>query len=213
MTNTTMNKSRLESFSDGVFAIIITLTIFEIKVPELQITELNETLLRNKVFDLLPLFGTFFLSVAVVAMFWLSHHFLFSMYAKTVDRVLTQLNFLYLAFLCLIPFSANLLGRYSSIPFAVVTYGVNIFLILVVSWVMTNYILLSPAVENGEFSSRTLKQGKIRLKFALGCTLTGIFVGFINTPIAIALYLFPVIFNNIPGMLTLTEKLFGFEIK
>jgi uncharacterized membrane protein len=208
-----MNKNRLETFSDGIFAIIITLTVFEIKVPELQFTELGNDLLRNKVFDLAPSFASFFLTVAVIAMFWLSHHFLFSLYAKNIDRVLTQLNFLYLAFLSLIPFSASLLGKYPSLPFAIITYGFNILLVLIVSWAMINYALLSPEIENGDISSRTMKQGKIRLNFALICTILGIIIGFWSTPIAIVLYLCPVVFTNIPGLLTFVEKLFGYEIK
>jgi uncharacterized membrane protein len=213
MTNTNMNKNRLEAFSDGIFAIIITLTVFEIKVPELQFAELSNELLRNKVLSLAPNFASFFLTVAVVAMFWLSHHFLFSLYAKNIDRVLTQLNFAYLAFLSLIPFSASLLGKYPSLPFAVIAYGFNILSVLMISWAMINYALISPQIENGEITSRTLKQGKIRLNFALICTGFGILMGFWNTPIAIVLYLFPVVFTNIPGMLTFCEKLFGFEIK
>jgi uncharacterized membrane protein len=208
-----MNKNRLEAFSDGIFAIIITLTVFEIKVPELQFSELSNDLLMNKVIDLAPSFASFFLTVAVIAMFWLSHHFLFSLYAKNIDRILTQLNFIYLSFLSLIPFSASLLGKYPSLPFATIVYGSNIFLVLIVSWAMINYTLLSPEIENGEISSRTIKQGRIRLNFALICTILGILIGFWNTPIAIFLYILPVVFTNIPGMLSLTEKLFGFEIK
>jgi uncharacterized membrane protein len=213
MINTNMNKNRLESFSDGIFAIIITLTVFEIKVPDLQFVELNNELLKNKVLTLAPSFASFFLTVAVVAMFWLSHHFLFSLYAKNIDRVLTQLNFIYLAFLSLIPFSASLLGKYPTLPFAIIGYGFNILLILLVNWAMMNYTLLSPEIENGEFSNRTLKQGKIRINFALICTVLGMVIGFWSTPIAIGLYLLPVVFNNIPGMLTLSEKMFGYEIK
>lgn len=208
-----MNKNQLENFSDGIFAIIITLTVFEIKVPELQLTELSNDLLKNKIFSLAPSFASFFLTVAVIAMFWLSHHFLFSLYAKNIDRILTQLNFAYLAFLSLIPFSASLLGKYPSLPFAIITYGINILLVLVVNWAMINYTLVSPEIENGHISNRTMKQGKIRLNFALICTILGIVIGFWNTPSAIILYLCPVIFTNIPRMLTLTEKLFGYEIK
>jgi uncharacterized membrane protein len=213
MINTNMNKNRLEAFSDGIFAIIITLTVFEIKVPELQFGELSSDLLRNKVFDLAPSFASFFLTIAVIAMFWLSHHFLFSLYAKNIDRILTQLNFIYLAFLSLIPFSASLLGKYPSLPFAVITYGFNILSVLIISWAMINYALISPHIENGEISSRTLKQGKIRLNFALVCTVFGMIIGIWNTPVAIVLYLFPVVFTNIPGMLTFSEKIFGYEIK
>lgn len=213
MINANMNKNRLESFSDGIFAIIITLTIIEIKVPELHSNDLNNDFLQHKVFELAPSFASFFLTVAVVAMFWLSHHFLFSLYAKNIDRVLTQLNFVYFAFLSLIPFSASLLGKYPSLPFAVVTYGVNILSVLLISWAMVNYTLLSPEIENGDISSRNIKQGKIRLNFGLICTTLGIIIGFWNTPIAIVLYLLPVVLTNIPGMLTLTERLLRYEIK
>jgi uncharacterized membrane protein len=208
-----MDKSRLEIFSDGVFAIIITLIVIEIRIPELDLMHTNNQELIRKIIEMSPLFASYFLSVAVVSMFWTGHHFLFNMYAKSADRVLTQLNFVYLAFLSIIPFSSSLLGRYPNLSSAVMFYGVNIILIFVVNRIMVDYSINSDTIENGPIMSRTRTQGRIRLYISLACTILGIIVATWNTGIAIFLYLIPVVFNNIPGLLNYSEKLFGFEIK
>jgi uncharacterized membrane protein len=100
-----MNKTRLEMFSDGVFAIIITILVLEIKVPELGAGTTN-TELWHALSEYGHILIGYFLSVAVIAMFWLNHHFLFHTNAKNIDRWVVQLNMLFLAILALIPFSA-----------------------------------------------------------------------------------------------------------
>lgn len=100
-----MNKLRLEAFSDGVFAIIITILVLEIKVPELG-PDVSNIELWHTLSEYGHILIGYFLSVAVIAMFWLSHHFLFHTGAKNIDRWVVQLNTFFLAILALIPFSA-----------------------------------------------------------------------------------------------------------
>lgn len=163
-----MNKTRLELFSDAVFAIIITILVLEIKVPELGITATNHQLWEALLEYKHILIG-YFLSVAVISMFWMSHHFMFNTHAKTIDRWVVQINMLFLSILALIPFSAGLIGSYPNLEVATVLYGCNILLASIINLVLYIYIQKSENVENGEISSRMRKQGHIRQ----GITLIG----------------------------------------
>src|SRR3954466_16056657 len=101
-----MNKSRLEAFSDGVFSIVMTLLVFDIKLPTTVAIHSNDTLLRELI-NIAPHISVYFVSFAVLSVFWINHHFLFNTFARSVDRWLNLLNLAYLSFVAFIPFSAN----------------------------------------------------------------------------------------------------------
>ena len=107
--------ARLEAFSDGVFAVAITLLILEIRVPQLQI-EGNRNLLLS-LGRLWPSFLAFVLSFFVVLLIWINHHELFRM-VNRVDRVLMFANGSLLLMVTFIPFSTAMLARYFGTPAA-----------------------------------------------------------------------------------------------
>lgn len=115
-----MNKSRLEAFSDGVFAIVITLLVLEIKVPHVKLEELSFALIA-----LTPKFFSFALSFIIIGLYWISHHNMLHFVAKT-DRISLWLNILILFTVCIIPFPTALLGDYPSSQIAVVFYGLTL---------------------------------------------------------------------------------------
>src|SRR5262245_23684787 len=98
---------RLITLSDGVFAIVLTLMVLEIHVPEFT----EATRLRSALEDIRPSFIAFVISFAIVGISWMAHRDLFSMLRLT-DRNLVWLNMLYLLPLSLIPFGAALLANY-----------------------------------------------------------------------------------------------------
>ncbi len=107
--------ARLEAFSDGVFAVAITLLILEIRVPQLQI-EGNRNLLVS-LGRLWPSFLAFVLSFFVVLVIWINHHELFRM-VNRVDRALMFANGSLLLMVTFIPFSTAMLARYFGTPAA-----------------------------------------------------------------------------------------------
>jgi uncharacterized membrane protein len=121
-----MKKSRLEAFSDGVFAIVITLLVLEIKVPHVTPEELN-----NKLFELIPKFFSFALSFVIIGVYWVAHHNMLHFIEK-IDRTALWLNILVLFTICIIPFPTALLGDYPFSTTPIVFYGstlacVNLF--------------------------------------------------------------------------------------
>ena len=117
---------RALAFSDGVFAFAITLLVTTLDVPELTGGDLNHQL-WEAFSDIWPRLGTFFLSFAVIGLLWLRHHRLFSR-VRQLDTMALVLNLGALAFIVLMPFSTEILGRYGDTPVAVTTYALNITL-------------------------------------------------------------------------------------
>jgi uncharacterized membrane protein len=207
-----MEKHRLELFSDAVFAIIITLLVIEMKVPENPDILSNSDLVHS-LSEMTSLLYSYFLSAAVVSSIWIGHHFIYQFQVKNIDRWVIQLNTLLLVILALMPFSAALLGRYPTFSISLQLYGINILAVYLVNFVLVEYIWRSDNIENGEITSRVRKQGKIRLYISISCTVLALLFSTFNSGLAITFYIIPLIFSNIPGILNAIEKLFGFRIE
>ena len=111
--------ARVLALSDGVFAIVITLLVLEIHVPDLGNGESLRTALR----EVRPSFVAFLISFVIVAISWAGHRDLFALIRRT-DRVLVWLNILYLLPLSILPFGASLLATYDREPVALRMYGI-----------------------------------------------------------------------------------------
>jgi TMEM175 potassium channel family protein len=131
--------ARVLALSDGVFAIIITLLVLEVHVPELtQGQSLNQALTEIR-----PSFQAFVISFILAGMYWVGHRDLFALIRRT-DRGLVWLNILYLLPLCLLPFGAGLLGRYDQEPVALRIYGLLLVAIAVMRVVIWLYATNRP---------------------------------------------------------------------
>lgn len=113
--------SRIVAFSDGVFAIAITLLVLSFGVPEhLHGESLSEALWGQR-HNLLA----YAISFAVIGRFWLLHHRFFTD-VVAFDRRLLGLNLFYLAWIVLIPFSSDVLGDHGGQAASVILYAVNL---------------------------------------------------------------------------------------
>ncbi len=110
--------ARLMALSDGVFAIIITLLVLEIHVPDLT----GGQQLSDALHEVRPSLVAFLLSFFVVAIAWTGHRDLFALIRLT-DRNLVWLNLLYMLPLSLVPFGAALIARYDRDSVALRMYG------------------------------------------------------------------------------------------
>jgi uncharacterized membrane protein len=216
-----MNKIRLEAITDGIFAIVMTLLVIEIRVPELHDTFSNGKLL-TEIEHLIPLFLSFFLSFAVLLNYWTSHNFLISTMAKNVDRNLSYINFMFLSFVSLIPFSSHLLGSYPESGVAVAFYSSNVLIIALLIFWIREYITRSPRIENpeianfkidaiGKYNKKDRFYGTARIVLSIGCSVLALGLSFINTYLAIVLLLIPVLTGAIPGSLAFLLKITGLE--
>src|SRR5919197_357484 len=114
--------NRIVAFSDGVFAIAITLLVLGLTVPE-DSSNITRELLDNRD-DLIA----YAISFAVLGRYCLAHHRFFSALER-FDGRLMGLNLAYLAFIALVPFSSEVLGDYSREADAVIVYAINMILV------------------------------------------------------------------------------------
>lgn len=101
-----MDRSRLEAFSDGVFAVAITLLALDLVVPGPGGPSLAE-----KLQDHLPSFAAFIVSFLTIGIIWVNHHAMFKNFAK-IDRPLLFINLLLLFFVVCIPFATSTFAAY-----------------------------------------------------------------------------------------------------
>ena len=99
-----MNKSRVEAFSDGVFAIAITLLVLTIAEPK------NYGNLGSELWDRWPSLAAYVVSFFVIGIMWLNHHSVFS-YFERIDRPLVYLNQLLLLTVVFVPYPTGVLGE------------------------------------------------------------------------------------------------------
>lgn len=202
-----MDKNRIEGLSDGVFAIVMTLIVLEIHIPKLPLDASN-TEIWTELAHLLPVFGSFVLSFAVLVTYWVSHHFMITTFAKTVDRSLAYLNILFLLVIALIPFSASLLGLYNQNQLAVVWYGSHVLIIAGVLFLMRRHIVNTPKIEVNDFSDLDRRYSNIRIWLPIVMTVLGILISFISTVAAVLCFVLPLFISIIPGSVAYLDRLF-----
>lgn len=122
MTKPYFEKNRLEAFSDGVLAIIITLLVLEIKVPHIE-GEINSQSLVNSLSQLLPKFFSWALSFFMVLIMWVNHHKILSE-VTYADNGLFWWNGLLLFFISFVPFPTAFIGDYFSQPVSTAFFGI-----------------------------------------------------------------------------------------
>ena len=122
----THDPSRVLALSDGIFAIVLTLLVLDIHLPDLA----GGQSLADALTEIRPTFSAFVISFVLASMYWVGHRDLFAMIRRT-DRFLVWVNVLYLLPVCLLPFATSLLGRYALEPVALRLYGLVLLAIAV----------------------------------------------------------------------------------
>lgn len=199
---------RIEALSDGVFSIVMTLLIIDIKVPQLGPEASSFDLWRN-LWHMWPLFRSFYISFAILGMYWISHHALFHLIVKNANRPITYLNILFLCFISLIPFSAHLIGQYPLNETAVMVYGANVIVIGAVQLLMMRLTMIDVRTLHDGVNERLIHQSVIRMLLPPVFSVFGIIACVFHSSISFFLFAFPVVFNIIPGGLTLLERVFS----
>lgn len=121
----TPSTTRIEAFSDGVMAIILTLLVLNLNVPELRGEPTNRQVWQQ-LLKLLPNFVGFTFSFLFVAIFWVNHHQLFNSLSSATIKLL-WINNLLLFWVCFIPFPTSLVGNYPQQPVAVAFFNFVFF--------------------------------------------------------------------------------------
>ncbi len=130
-----MSKGRLEAFSDGVFAILITIMVLELRAP--VGTDLEA--LRA----LAPLFLSYVLSFAFLGIYWNNHHHLLQA-SRVVDGRVLWANLFLLFWLSLFPFGTAWMGQHEFAPVPTAVYGVVLLLAALGYFVLVRALIAAP---------------------------------------------------------------------
>ncbi|KAA5534938.1 DUF1211 domain-containing protein [Taibaiella lutea] len=152
-----MTKTRLEAFSDGVLAIIITIMVLEIKVP--HGTDWNELI------KLLPVFFSYVISFLLVGIYWGNHHHLLHT-LKHVNSpiILSNLNLLF--WLSLVPFATGWMGENHFAPNTIIVYSI-LLICCGLSYAILQNIIIKSGLAQSEFTDALKKQNmKVLISFA-----------------------------------------------
>ncbi|MCZ4245907.1 TMEM175 family protein [Pedobacter punctiformis] len=170
-----MNKARLEAFSDGVIAIIITIMVLEIKVPE------GVALATLK--PLIPKFISYVLSFTYVGIYWNNHHHLLHAVKKINGKILWA-NLFFLFWLSLFPVAAGWMGENHFALWPVIVYGIVLFLAAI------GYTILVMVIKSNGENSLIVEaigndsKGKLSLLFYIA----GIGLSFISPWLGMFMY-------------------------
>lgn len=144
----TWGKTRVEALSDGVFAIVMTLLVLDIRTPDLPRPVASSALL-HALAALGPTLASFAITFGLAGSFWFMHHVSFHN-VRYVTRTLCTVNLLFLMFVSLLPFSTAMLGRFGlAHPVALAVYFANqlaLGLVLNAHWIYARRrgLLVSP---------------------------------------------------------------------
>lgn len=172
-----MNKNRLEAFSDGVLAIIITIMILEIKAPA------DDSFESLK--PLISVFLSYILSFVYVGIYWNNHHHMFQVVKKVSGSILWS-NLFLLFWLSLIPFATSWIGEhhFSAVPMSI--YG---FVLLTCA---VSYIILQNKIIKLEGNDSVLHRAinnDIKGKISMTCYISAIPLAFVSPWISGILYI------------------------
>jgi uncharacterized membrane protein len=171
-----MGSERLTAFTDGVIAVIITIMVLDLRMPQgVSFT------------DLLPVGSkllAYALSFVYVAIFWNNHHHFFKLVPRVTGGVLwANLNLLF--WLSLIPFTTGWMGAHPFAAAPTATYGFSLLTSALSWWIMQSAIIAS----QGEASPLAAAIGRdIKGKLAPPFYLAGIALAFVSTGVSQALY-------------------------
>ena len=181
-----MTKTRLEAFSDGVIAIIITIMVLELTIPD----ETGWHALR----ELLPKFLSYVLSFVFLGIYWNNHHHMI----HTVERVnggILWANLHLLFWLSLTPFATGWMGENGTATAPVATYGIVLLMAAVAYYILQGRIVAAHGPDS------TLKQAigsDVKGKISPACYLAAIAFAFVNRWVSIGLYIFVALMWLVP---------------
>jgi uncharacterized membrane protein len=182
-----MGKGRLEAFSDGVIAIIITIMVLELRVPHAEGREADGHAVYARFQDLrplLPVFVSYVLSFVYIAIYWNNHHHMLHA-SRVVSGGILWANTHLLFWLSLVPFVTSWMGENEFDAAPVALYGVVLLMCAI------SYTILARALvrRHGPRSTLATALGEdMKGRLSLALYATAVALAFVNRWVALAIY-------------------------
>ncbi len=190
-----MRTSRLEAFSDGVFAIAATLLVLELRVPA------DEPDLTHALLQLWPAYAAYLVSFLTIGIIWVNHHTLLE-HCRRVDRRFLYLNLLLLVAVGIVPFPTSLVDRYivseSGATAALVVYGLGGLLIAIGFAAVFFYATHDGRLVGDRVSARQIRADGMLFPIGLAAYSVGIALAFVAPLASLAVYGLTALFYALP---------------
>jgi uncharacterized membrane protein len=191
--------TRVEAFSDGVIAIVITIMVLEFKLPDFKDDDsswrINRYLLNN-----LPYFVAYIFSFLMIGVLWVNHHHMFHLLERLDEKMIWK-NLFFLFWLSLIPITTAIIGASPQVAESVALYGFVMLMVTLAYTLMRSYSIKHNLVHHeGERKldqqiKKTTYRGKRKSIIALISYLLSVPLAFVNIYFAYACFLLsPIVF-------------------
>lgn len=191
-----LSTTRLENFSDGVFAIILTLLAFQFKIPNFS----EDASLINNFYELLniaPYLLGFIFSFFFIAVFWVNHHSLYHA-VKEVNIIILWYNIHSLFWISMIPFAIAMVGNHPHLSIAAISLGIVLFMASVAAFLLFRYCYVKSKLVDESLSFESIHRGVLKNVAAIVVTFLGILVAFKWVYISYCIYFAVLIIFIIP---------------
>lgn len=195
----------MSGLADGIFAIVMTILAFELRIPVIH--DATDANIWYSISQMSHIFVSLILSFALLFTYWRAHHFLVSIYAKSLNVGLANWNALFFLFIILVPFTAGLLGEYTYNQAAIIIYGTNVILIGLTLFFMRRFIEDHPNIDTEELHRDEKVSGYVRILFPVVTALIAICVSFVNPFVSIVLFAAGIIFNLVPASTNIIHRM------
>jgi uncharacterized membrane protein len=192
-----LGKGRIEALSDGIFAIAMTLLVFNFKVPDLPHGAAN-VMVAPAILRLWPQFATYFVSFASLGVFWIGHHNIYHVVRRS-NRTLLALNIAFFMSVSLVPFSTSLLNAFEQTQAALLFFGCNLTLIGLLLFLQWFYAATQDGMIVSELSSvyrRHVRNRLLAYPAVVTCTMI---LCFWSVSLSLIIYLSLLPLYLIPG--------------
>lgn len=178
---------RIETLTDGIFAIAMTLLILNIEVPDFGSLRQGETTM-TAVKHILPQIVNYIISFVILGSFWLTHHSMFDKLQK-VNSSLMLINIVFLLFSALIPFSTILIDNHGQYFVSAILFNFHIFLLNLLTFVQLLIIHWDRNLLKTEFSDYNFQKTKRKILFITFLSFSAIIISFVSPKFSTLVYL------------------------
>lgn len=151
MSTEAVSTERLNTLVDGIFAIVLTLLVLDIRVPETT----SDAALVSALISLWPQLFSYVFSFVILGLFWLGHQ-LESRYVHSSDHLRIWLTLVFMMFVALLPFSASLLGSHPFSRTAVIVYNANVWAASLLRYLHWRYATDRHRLVSHDLNQRTI---------------------------------------------------------
>jgi uncharacterized membrane protein len=185
-----LGTGRVMALTDGVFAIVLTLFVLDLRPPAAR----TNAQLLSELRALIPALAAFVVSFAVVSVFWYGHH-MESHWIRRSDRIHLGITLILLLTICFVPFSAALLGRNQQIPLAATVYGANLCLAGTARYLHWTYATHGRRLVDENMDSQLIAHVRRIFLLVVFLYLLAIALAWLSTTIAVVCFaLIPVLY-------------------